>query len=64
MTGFEPNEAECAKLNQGDGGRYYPYFIGDGSVRTFHENQYADDGLSLRAEYALARRNSATWQSL
>lgn len=37
VVGFEPNEAECAKLNQGSGGRYYPYFIGDGSTRTFHE---------------------------
>jgi FkbM family methyltransferase len=38
VVGFEPNETECAKLNQGAGaGRYYPYFVGDGSVRTFHE---------------------------
>jgi len=38
VVGFEPNEAECAKLNQGAGaGRYYPYFVGDGGIRTFHE---------------------------
>ncbi len=44
VVGFEPNEAECAKLNQGTGGKYYPYFIGDGSTRTFHETNMAMTG--------------------
>ena len=38
VVGFEPVEAECAKLNRlgFKGHRYLPYFIGDGSERTFH----------------------------
>ena len=45
VVGFEPNAAECEKLNRGAGaGRYYPYFIGDGSVRTFHETNMAMTG--------------------
>ena len=44
VVGFEPNEVECAKLNQGSGGKYYPYFIGDGSTQTFHETNMAMTG--------------------
>jgi FkbM family methyltransferase len=39
VIGFEPVQAECDKLNaQGKPGHtYLPYFIGDGSTRTFYE---------------------------
>lgn len=38
VVGFEPVAEECAKLNAqaGKGQRFLPYFIGDGSERTFH----------------------------
>lgn len=38
VVGFEPVPAECAKLNAqaGKGQTYLPYFIGDGTQRTFH----------------------------
>lgn len=39
VIGFEPVEAECAKLNAAGkpGHTYLPYWIGDGSKRTFYE---------------------------
>ena len=35
ITGFEPNQAECEKLNQLYGGthRFFPHFVGDGRQR-------------------------------
>lgn len=38
LVGFEPQPAECEKLTamRRKGHRYLPYFIGDGSRRTFH----------------------------
>jgi FkbM family methyltransferase len=39
VLGFEPNETECAKLNQGAsaGWKYLPYVIGDGTRQTFYK---------------------------
>jgi FkbM family methyltransferase len=39
VIGFEPNEAECERLNAiaAPGRRYLPYVIGDGSAQTFYE---------------------------
>ncbi len=39
LIGFEPVEAEFAKLQQtkSPNTRFLPFFIGDGSIRTFHE---------------------------
>jgi FkbM family methyltransferase len=39
VVGFEPQPSECEKLNAAHasrGDRYLPYFIGDGTARTFH----------------------------
>jgi len=38
VIGFEPNEEECRKVNQSYTGNclFLPYFIGDGSERTFN----------------------------
>jgi hypothetical protein len=37
LVGFEPNREECEKLAQSapPGRSYHPYFIGDGTERTF-----------------------------
>lgn len=42
VVGFEPVKAECDKLNAkaGKDRLYLPYFIGDGSQRTFHLCNY------------------------
>jgi len=39
VIGFEPDREECAKLARivGPPHRFFPYFVGDGSERTFHE---------------------------
>jgi FkbM family methyltransferase len=46
LTGFEPNEAECQKLNQCFGAphEFYPHFIGDGSPAVFYETNFAMTG--------------------
>jgi FkbM family methyltransferase len=38
VIGFEPNAAECARLNRDSGAarRYHPHAIGDGGPATFH----------------------------
>jgi FkbM family methyltransferase len=43
VIGFEPVAAECEKLNNmaNEKHRYLPYFIGDGSKRTFHLCNYS-----------------------
>lgn len=43
VVGFEPVKAECDKLNGmgRKGHRYLPYFIGDGSDRTFYLTAYS-----------------------
>lgn len=51
VTGFEPNEAECVKLNQMYGGegrdRYLPAFVGKGGAATFHETNWFMTGSLL-----------------
>jgi FkbM family methyltransferase len=44
VVGFEPQAAECEKLNAAhaaDGHTYLPYFIGDGSTGTFYQTAHA-----------------------
>src|SRR3989304_39615 len=42
IVGFEPVEKECKNLNvtAQEHYSYLPYFIGDGSIRTFYECNY------------------------
>jgi hypothetical protein len=44
--GFEPNAAECDKLNRqyGEAHRFFPYFVGDGQPATFHETNWVLTG--------------------
>ncbi|MCT0212100.1 MULTISPECIES: FkbM family methyltransferase [Synechococcales] len=46
ITGFEPDLAECDRLNQmyGDPHRFYPCFVGDGMPATFHQTNWALTG--------------------
>jgi FkbM family methyltransferase len=46
IVGFEPNAAECERLNRtyGEPHRFLPYFIGDGRPATFHETNWALTG--------------------
>ncbi len=39
LIGFEPNVAECERLERhyGEPHRFYPHFVGDGQLATFHE---------------------------
>jgi FkbM family methyltransferase len=44
IIGFEPQQAECEKLNATygpQGHTYLPYFVGDGSPRTFYLTRHA-----------------------
>jgi len=43
VVGFEPVQVECDKLNAGKhkNRTYLPYFIGDGSERTFHQTNFS-----------------------
>jgi FkbM family methyltransferase len=59
IVGFEPQEAECAKLNAAhaaDGHTYLPYFIGDGSPRTFHLTRHAPSASVYEPDLALAAK--------
>lgn len=42
IIGFEPNPAECERLNQTYGAphSFYPYFVGSGGPATFHETNW------------------------
>ena len=42
VTGFEPNEEECRRLNETYGAhhKFYPYFVGDGRPATFYETNW------------------------
>lgn len=46
LVGFEPNAAECAKLNAryGEPHRFFPCFVGDGGEATFHETNWTLTG--------------------
>jgi protein O-GlcNAc transferase len=46
LIGFEPDAAECAKLNETSdvNRRYYPHFVGDGSPATYYETNLTMTG--------------------
>src|SRR5262245_19759674 len=46
VIGFEPNAAECVKLNERarPNERHYPYFAGNGGEAVYHETNYAMTG--------------------
>lgn len=46
IVGFEPNAAECERLNKkyGEPHRFFPYFVGDGQQATFHETNWVLTG--------------------
>lgn len=46
LMGFEPNAAECEKLNRqyGEPHRFFPFFVGDGQPATFHETNWVLTG--------------------
>lgn len=46
VTGFEPNAAECERLNASYGGRhrFFPHFVGDGLPATMHETNWVLTG--------------------
>jgi FkbM family methyltransferase len=46
IIGFEPNAAECERLNRNYGPphRFHPYFVGDGRAATFHETNWTLTG--------------------
>lgn len=51
VIGFEPDQAECTKVNAmyGNGGNiYFPYFIGDGSAATYYETNVGQTGSLYR----------------
>ena len=57
IVGFEPQEAECARLNAAhaaDGHTYLPYFIGEGSARTFHLTRHPPSASLYEPNLALA----------
>jgi len=43
IIGFEPNQEACLALNKKNeiDSRYLPYFIGDGTIKTFYETNWA-----------------------
>jgi FkbM family methyltransferase len=40
LTGFEPDEKECQKLNGIYGKKFFPVYVGDGEDRMFHHCNY------------------------
>jgi FkbM family methyltransferase len=46
VIGFEPNQAECERLNAAYGGshKFIPFFLGDGGAATFHETNWVLTG--------------------
>lgn len=46
IIGFEPNEAECRKLNDTYKGthRFFPHFVADGNPATFYETNWVATG--------------------
>lgn len=46
LVGFEPDAAECERLNRTYGAphRFFPYFVGDGQPATFHETNWTLTG--------------------
>ena len=58
VTGFEPNFAECERLNQTFGlpHRFLPHFVGDGGPATFYETNWALTGSLFPANTALLEK--------
>jgi FkbM family methyltransferase len=58
VVGFEPVQAECDRLNASarPGERYLPYFIGDGSERTFYLTNYSMTSSLYEPNTALLNR--------
>src|SRR5688500_16811982 len=59
VIGFEPQPAECEKLNRTHGPRghrYLPHFIGDGSRRTFHVTRDGYSSSLYEPDLALASK--------
>src|SRR5262245_31867676 len=57
ITGFEPQQAECDKLNamKMPGCTYLPYLIGDGGERTFYECNFPMTSSMYRPNTRLLR---------
>lgn len=55
LSGFEPTPAECQKLNAryGSPHRFYPSFIGDGGLQTYHETNWSLTGSLFEPNQAL-----------
>lgn len=55
VTGFEPDAAECEKLNQeaGDNHTYHPHFIGNGGKATYYQTNHAMTGSLYKPNAAL-----------
>jgi protein O-GlcNAc transferase len=62
LIGFEPDEAECRKLNESTDGRFqfYPHFAGDGGAATYYENNFTMTG-SLYEPNTPLLENFRTW---
>lgn len=58
VVGFEPDRAECDKLNlmKRRNQRFLPYFIGDGAVRTFHACNRTETGSLYEPDLPLVSR--------
>ena len=58
VVGFEPGQAECDKLNamRMRNHAYLPYFIGDGTERTFHACTRGETGSLYEPNLALIQR--------
>jgi FkbM family methyltransferase len=58
VIGFEPNPAECDRLNReyGAAHRFFPYFVGDGKAATFHETNWNLTGSLFAPNTALLEK--------
>jgi FkbM family methyltransferase len=57
IIGFEPDAAECRRLNEryGSPHQFFPHFVGDGNPGVFHETNWNLTGSLLEPNRALAR---------
>ncbi len=57
IIGFEPDEAECRRLNEryGSPHQFFPHFVGDGNPGVFHETNWNLTGSLLAPNHRLAR---------
>jgi FkbM family methyltransferase len=58
IIGFEPNAAECERLNReyGQPHRFFPHFVGDGEAATFHETNWTLTGSLYAPNSALLEK--------